>query len=79
MKYYWPDRGETLEDARDVPNCSASDRFLQAVNDICGRDFYEESWKEDILIIVDDDGVEHRFHVEAEPSVDFYVREQPPS
>lgn len=79
MKYYLKDQDETIEDAREVPECSetdpqwfaeeAAEHFFQY------HDGWDASWPQTITV-VGDEGEEHEFEVALDMSPVFHASPQ---
>ena len=71
MKYYVPGWGETADDATEVSSSTIFiDTFAQLVGEHIwsNRDGWESDWPVD-MVVIDDEGAEHKFtiYMEAEP------------
>ena len=77
-KVYYPEDGETLEDAHDLPTCiDWYDASHEAVEyDYAGRDGWERGVDREFkMIVVSPTGEERRFTAWNEASVDHQCRE----
>jgi len=76
LKYYLPNYGESVEDAREIPRNTETDPswFAKQAADWCHarRDGWEWSWPV-IFIVVDENGSEHRFEIDREMAPEFVI------
>ena len=81
MKYYRPYQNETAATAKDIPPTIAQHKkhpewtAQELAEHLWKTEFYEE----DDIVIVMDDGVEHRFTVDVEHEPTFHVSRVPPA
>lgn len=73
--YYWPDRGEQVTDAREWKS-RYTDRDL-IVEEICMVDHpRSDYWTRATLVVIEEeDGVEHRYNIEVEQVPQFNATE----
>ena len=75
MKYYWPERGETSEDARDVPRWAESALHEVVVQRLCEHDHRGDFWHRDTLALIHD-GATVYFLVVVETCIEFRIVER---
>lgn len=79
-KYYFPDDGECIEDAREFPKSLKIFDADDAAQNACERDFnnhdgWERGETEFAIAVVAPDGEVHKFRGHHEPSVEQRVTE----
>lgn len=79
-KFYYPDDGDTIEDASEAPSGSIRHADAESVAqfacefDYSDRDGWERRDEDFTIAVVAPDGTETRFIAHHEPSVEHYVR-----
>jgi hypothetical protein len=77
-KYYFPEDGETVEDAREFPARTRVIDAEDAAHEACVRDFNDhDGWERGcasfIIAVISPDGVEEQFNARHEESVEHRV------
>lgn len=79
-KYFFPDEGEEIDDARDFPKTETIFDADDAAQVACERDYSEhDGWERGdrvfVIAVVSPDGDVHKFKAWHEPSVEHRVSE----
>jgi len=91
MKYYWPERMETSEDAhekefyykmfggRKGKEIKDAGNYAEEACKLDSHDIESTNWWNDQcyenIVVIDDDDAEHKFSVRSSISLDFYAEE----